>query len=105
VIVLTEDRARLTAIIGDQSRPLKHLQRARIVLSCAERLPALEVTRHAGVSRPAVWRWQRRYAEDGADALLGDKSWPPGKPPVPMSTIANIVALTYPEPPNEVSQD
>ena len=32
VIVSAEDRARLAAIIGDRSRPLKHVQRARIIL-------------------------------------------------------------------------
>jgi hypothetical protein len=30
VIVSAEDRARLAAIIGDRSRPLMHVQRARI---------------------------------------------------------------------------
>ena len=103
VIVCTEDRARLAAIIGDRSRPLKHIQRARIVLSSADRLPVLEVAKRVGVSRPAVWRWQRRYAEDGADALLRDKTRPPGKPPVPMSTVAKVVALTCAEPPGEVT--
>jgi hypothetical protein len=103
VIVSPEDRARLAAIIGDRSRPLKHIQRARIVLFSADRLPVLEVARRADVSRPAVWRWQRRYAEAGADALLRDKTRPPGKAPVPMSTVANVVALTCSEPPGEVT--
>ena len=30
VIVGTDDRARLTAIVGDRSCPLKHVQRVRI---------------------------------------------------------------------------
>src|SRR3954452_15349512 len=65
VIVSAEERVRLAAIVGDRSRPLKHVQRARIVLHSADRLPVLEVARRASVSRPAVWRWQRRYAEGG----------------------------------------
>ena len=32
VIVGMEDRARLVAIINDRNRPLKHIQRAKIVL-------------------------------------------------------------------------
>jgi len=103
VIVSLDDRARLAAIIGDRSRPLKHIQRARIVLFSADRLPVLEVARRADVSRPAVWRWQRRYAEDGAAALLRDKTRPPGKTPVSLSTVANVVALTCSEPPGEVT--
>ena len=42
VIVPAEDRERLLAIIGDRNRPLKHVQRAKIILSSAERLPVVE---------------------------------------------------------------
>jgi len=103
VIVSAEDRARLAAIVGDRSRPLKHVQRASIVLLSAERLPALEVARRAGVSRPAVWRWQRHYAEAGVDRLLREGSRKPGKPPVPAATVAQVVALTCAEPPGEAT--
>jgi transposase len=103
VIVGTDDRARLTAVVGDRSRPLKHVQRARIVLHSAERLPVLEVARRAGVSRPAVWRWQRRYAEEGVEGLLRDKTRPPGTPPLPMATVAQVLALTCSEPPGETT--
>src|SRR3954462_5431836 len=94
------DVTRLAAIAQDGSRPLKHIQRARIVLLSAEPLsvqdvagragaarPAAErvsvqgVARRAGVSRPAVWPWQRRYAEAGVEGLLRDKTRPPGTPP------------------------
>ena len=84
---MAEDRARLAAITGDRNRPQKHVQRARIVLLSAERLPVLEVARQAGASRPAVWRWQVRYAEQGVDGLLRDKTRPPGKAPLPAKTI------------------
>ena len=104
LIVSPEDRARLAAIVGDRSRPLKHIQRARIVLLSAERLPVLEVARRVALSRPAVWRWQLRYAEDGVEALLRDKTRPSGKTPTPLSVVANVVALTCSEPPGEVTQ-
>ena len=55
-MVGADDCARLAAVVGDRSRALKHVQRARIVLFSAERLSVLEVARRAGVSRPAVWR-------------------------------------------------
>jgi hypothetical protein len=42
------------AIIDDRNRPLKHIQRAQIILFSADRLPVLQVARRAGVSRPAV---------------------------------------------------
>jgi transposase len=103
VIVSAEDRAQLAAIIGDRSRPLKHVQRAKIVLHSADRLAASEVARRSQVSRPAVWRWQRHYAEGGVERLLRDGSRKPGKTPVPLSRVAEVIALTCAEPPGEVT--
>ena len=103
VFVGAEDRARLAAVVSDRSRPLKHVQRCRIILFSADRLPVIEVARRAGVSRPAVWRWQRRYAEAGVEGLLRDKSRPPGKAPVAPATVAGVLALTCAEPPGETT--
>jgi transposase len=50
-----------------------------------------------------VWRWQRRYAEEGVDGLLRDKTRPPGTAPVPMAVVARVLALTCAEPPGEVT--
>src|SRR3979490_969734 len=94
VIVSAEDRACLAAIIDDRNRPLKHVQRAQIVLFSAYRLPVLQVAHHAGVSRPAVWRWQRRYADAGVDGLLRGKTRPPGKQPVATATGAQGLGLS-----------
>jgi hypothetical protein len=69
VIVPPEDRERLLAIASDRNRRLKHIQRARIILFSAERLPVLEVARRACASRPAVWRWQQRYGEEGVATI------------------------------------
>src|SRR3981081_756067 len=101
VIVSAEDCARLAGIMDDRNRPLKHVQRAQIVLFSAYRLPVLQVARRAGVSRPAVWRWQRRYADAGVDGLLRDKTRPPGKQPVPTATVAKVLQPTRPAPPGE----
>jgi transposase len=103
IIVGSEDRARLAAIIGDRNRPLKHVQRARIVLLSADRLSVVEVARRGGVSRPAVWRWQVRYAEQGVDGLLRDKTRKPGRAPLSPETIAKVLALTCSEPPGEAT--
>jgi Helix-hairpin-helix domain len=58
---------------GDRNRPQKHVQRARIGLLSGDRLAVLAVARQTAVSRPAVWRWQQSFAEQGVDALLRDK--------------------------------
>ena len=103
VIVPAEDRERLLAIAGDRNRPLKHVQRAKIILSSADRLPVVEVARQAGLSRPAVWRWQQRYGEQGVDGLLRDKTRKPGKAPLSAKTIAKVLELTCSEPPGEAT--
>jgi transposase len=77
--------------------------RARIILQSAERLPVQEVARRAGVSRPAVWRWQRRFAEEGVDGLLRDRARVPGKAPLPRETVERVLALTCSEPPGEAT--
>src|ERR1051325_2078717 len=101
--VSAADRAHLAAIIDDRNRPLKHIQRAQIILFSAERLPVLQVAQRAGTSRPAVWRWQERYAEAGVEGLLRDKTRPPGTKPVPTATIVRVLALTQSEPLGEAT--
>ncbi len=103
VILPADDRQRLAAIIADRNLPLKHVQRARIILHSDGRLSVLEVARRAGVSRPAVWRWQQRYAEEGVEGLLRDKTRPPGKPPLPARTVAKVLSITCSEPPGEAT--
>ena len=103
VIVRDDDRPRLEAIVGDRNQRQKHMQRARIVLLSADRLPVAAVARQAGVSRPAVWRWQRRFAEQGVSGVLRDQTRPPGTPPLPDETVARVVAMTCAEPPGEAT--
>ena len=78
VILAPDDRERLTSIVADRNRPQKHVQRAWIILHSDQRLPVQEVARRVGVSRPAVWRWQQPFAEEGVESLLRDKTRPPG---------------------------
>jgi transposase len=93
----------LEAIIADRNRPQKHLARARIILHSSDRLNVAEIARLSGVSRPAVWRWQRRFAEAGVDGLLREGSRKPGKPPMPDADVQRLIALTCSEPPGEVT--
>ena len=103
VLLDVEERARLAALIGDRNRPQKHVQRARIVLLSADRLPVLSVAQQIDASRPAVWRWQQRFAEAGVEGLLRDKTRKPGKKPLPAATMAKILALPCGEPPGQAT--
>ena len=89
--------------MADRNRAQKHVARARIILGSADRLPVAEVARRAGVGRPAVWRWQRRFAVAGVEGLLREASRKPGRAPLAEATVRQVVALTCAEPPGEVS--
>lgn len=103
ILLGAEDRERLSAVIGNRNRPQKHIQRATIILLSAEKLPVLQVARRTGISRPAVWRWQQRFAEEGVEGLLRDKTRKAGKAPLPPETVAQVLALPCSEPPGEVT--
>lgn len=94
ILLNPADRLQLEAIVSDRNRPLKHVQRARIILFSAERLAVQDVARRVGVSRPCVWRWQQRFGEEGPEGLIRDKTRPPGKAPLGTSVTARVLALT-----------
>jgi transposase len=102
-LVSAADRQRLAAILADRNRPQKYVARVRVILHSAERLGVAEVARRAGLSRPAVWRWQQRFAEAGVDGLLRDKTRKPGKAPTAAGVVQRVVALTCGEPPGEAT--
>ena len=99
VILSAEDEVRLATVVSDRNCSSKHVQRAKIVLTSAARLPVAEVARQAGVSRPAVWRWQQRFAEAGVEGLLHDKTRKPGLAPLPVAIVAKVLALPCGAPP------
>jgi Winged helix-turn helix len=49
--------------------------RAQIVLLRGEELGTNAIMRETGKSKTCVWRWQERFAAEGFDGLLRDKSW------------------------------
>ena len=49
VIVSTADRDRLQAIVGERNQPRKDMDRARIILACAEREPTHRVAARVGL--------------------------------------------------------
>ena len=94
LVLTAQTRDALRRIVDDRRRPLAHILRARIVLLSDERLPVLEVARQSGVGRPTVWRWQQRFAEEGLDGLLRDKTRPPGKSATPQDEVQAVLELT-----------
>ena len=101
IIVRSEDRARLERLVGDRNTPAKVVWRARIVLASADGNTVRAVARLTGKSKPCVWRWQARFAEEGVEGLLRDKTRPPGRKPLPQSVKLKVFKMTANEtPPN-----
>ena len=99
----TSDRLRLEALVADRNTPQKHVWRARIVLLSADGLGTHAIMREAGVSKTAVWRWQDRFAQEGVEGLLRDKTRPARIPPLGLEVAARVVALTQRDPPGETT--
>src|SRR5215207_6263533 len=97
------DRRRLEAIVGNRNARQKHVWRAAIVLLSAADLGTAEIMRRTGKSKTCVWRWQERFAEDGVDGLLRDKTRPSRVRPLGQEVIDKVVALTAAEPPHEAT--
>jgi transposase len=101
--VSSVDRARLEAIVADRNSPQKHVWRCRIVLLTAAGLGTNAIMREAGVAKTAVWRWQERFADEGVDGLLRDKTRPSRIRPLDPSVAERVVALTMTDPPGQTT--
>jgi transposase len=99
--VSASDRAQLEGLIADRNTPSKIVWRAKIVLATADGLGTMAIMRRTGKSKPCVWRWQERYAAEGVNGLLHDKTRPSGKKPLSGKVKLKVLAKTANEtPPN-----
>ncbi len=99
ITVSTRERAELEALIADRNTPAKVVWRAEIVLATADGETVKGVCRRTGKSKPCVWRWQARFAEEGVEGLKRDKTRPPGRKPISVAKKARVLARTVTEQP------
>ena len=97
------ERRRLEALVRDRNTAQKHAWRAEIVLLSAEGIGTNEIMRRTGKSKTCVWRWQERFAEEGYEGLLRDKTRPSRIPPLGLNVSERVVALTATDPPAEAT--
>ena len=97
------DRLRLEALVRDRNTAQKHVWRARIVLLSAAGMGTNAIMRETGKSKTCVWRWQERFAEEGVEGLLRDKTRPSRIAPLPPEVAERVVELTFTEPPGEAT--
>jgi len=75
-------RNHLLRIIADPKSPQKHVWRARVIVASGDGLGTNAIMSTTGKSKTCVWRWQKRFMDEGVDGLLYDKTRPPGTPPI-----------------------
>ena len=97
--VAAEDRERLEKLVRDRNTPQKVVWRARIVMLAGDGTRAGEIARRVGKSVLTVRRWRRRYATNGVGGLLKDATRPPGRKPLSVRKIKQVVSLTLNEKP------
>ena len=103
ITVSPADRKQLQSIVKDRNAAQKHAWRAEIVLLSGDGVGTAEIMRRTGKSKTCVWRWQERFAREGFDGLLRDKTRPSRIPKLDPSIAERIVALTMEAPPGEAT--
>src|SRR6202167_1251563 len=102
--VSSADAGRLRSVVQDRNAPQKHVWRAQIVLLTAEGVGTIAIMRETGKSKTCVWRWQGRFAVEGFEGLLRDKTRPSRIPKLDPTIAERVVALTMDEPPREATR-
>jgi transposase len=69
IVLDAEQRSALERIVRAVSSEVRMVERARIVLACAEGRSVDEITGELGCSRPTVAKWRGRFARHGAEGL------------------------------------
>ena len=101
--VTPADLDRLRNLVSDRNAPQKHVWRGRIVLLSAEGVGTNAIMRETGKSKTCVWRWQERFAAEGASRRTALRSNPSDRPRVDVaaadgSPSAPWVSKPVPEP-------
>jgi transposase len=101
--VTAADLDRLRKLARDRNAPQKHVWRAQIVLPSAEGAGTNAIIRETGKSKACVWRSQERFAAEGFEGILHDKTRPSRIPKHDPAVAERVVALTMETPPGEAT--
>ena len=69
-----------------------------MILASAEYLVVQDIARQVGIGRPAAWRRQQDFAEDGLNGPLPYERRPPGTPVLTVDTVRRAVESAMDEP-------
>jgi transposase len=92
-----EDRRELERIVRSRRAERRAVERAQIVLAAADGRSAARIASEVGCSERTVWKWRRRFEEDGLVGLRDEAR--PGRPLVHGAQVrAKLIALACTRP-------
>lgn len=92
-----EDRCELERIVRSRRAERRAVERAQIVLAAADGRSAARIASEVGCSERTVWKWRRRFEEDGLVGLRDEIR--PGRPLVHGAQVrAKLIALACTRP-------
>jgi transposase len=95
-----EQRKELERLVNAPTTPQRLVGRARVVLLRADGRSQQVTAAEAGVSRPAVIRWERRFAGQGIAGLLEDAPGRGAKSSISETKKAKLITQATQPPPN-----
>lgn len=69
VVLTRRERAELEARARAYSLPYRDVVRARMILLAAEGVPVDQIALRTDTRREVVWKWRKRFLEEGLDGL------------------------------------
>ena len=81
ICLTAKERRTLQAWQYSKTMPAGHARRGRVILLVARRVPISHLADTVGVSRRFVYKWVKRFLQDGLDGLVdksgrGHQPWP-----------------------------
>lgn len=78
IVLSEEERIQLNSLANSRALPHGLVQRAQIVLACADGEPGNEIAERLRVNKNTVVKWRKRYLEQGIEGLHDELR--PGRP-------------------------
>jgi transposase len=69
VVLTGQERTELEARARRYSLPYREVVRARIILLAADGVPVEEIALRTDTRREVVWKWRKRFLEEGLEGL------------------------------------
>ncbi len=69
VVLSQQERTELEARARRYSLPYREVVRARIILLAADGVPVEEIALRTDTRREVVWKWRKRFLEEGLEGL------------------------------------